>query len=169
MSEKPVARVGDTGSHSGTIINGSSTIRANNRPIFLVGSTYSCPVHGPNPIVIGAQSIFGNNFLVAHVGSKTACGAEITSGSPDVFVGVRGNYGTEYENNATKEYDEQIIAINSISGCPISYYPFFIETEEGVVYKGRTDDNRKTPRIKTSSSQALTVYWCEDAVLRWNE
>lgn len=85
MSEKPVARVGDTGSHSGSIIDGSPTVRANNRPIALVGSTYNCPVHGPNPIVTGAPYIFGNDVLVAHVGSKTACGAEITSGSPDVM------------------------------------------------------------------------------------
>lgn len=50
MSKKPVARVGDTGSHGGTIINGSPNIRANDRPIALVGSTYNCPIHGPNPL-----------------------------------------------------------------------------------------------------------------------
>ena len=86
MSGKPVARVGDSGSHGGAIIDGSLNIRANGHPIALVGSTYNCPVHGPNPIVTGAQSVFGNEFFVAHVGSKTACGAEITSGSPDVFI-----------------------------------------------------------------------------------
>ena len=88
MPKKPVARVGDTGSHGGSIIDGSPSVRGNNRPIALVGSTYNCPVHGPNPIVTGAPYIFGNDVLVAHVGSKTACGAEITSGSPDVFVCV---------------------------------------------------------------------------------
>ena len=88
MSRKPVARVGDTGSHGGSIIDGSPIIRANNRPIALVGSIYNCPVHGPNPIVTGAPYVFGNDVLVAHVGSKTACGAEITSGSPDVFINV---------------------------------------------------------------------------------
>ena len=88
MPEKPVARVGDTSSHGGSIIDGSPSVRGNNRPIALVGSTYNCQVHGPNPIVTGAPYIFGNDVLVAHVGSKTACGAEITSGSPDVFVCV---------------------------------------------------------------------------------
>lgn len=63
MSEKPVARVGDSGSHGGTIIDGSPKIRANDRPIALVGSTYNCPIHGPNPIVTGTQSVFGNEFL----------------------------------------------------------------------------------------------------------
>ena len=169
MSGKPVARVGDTGSHGGSIIDGSPAVRANNRPIALVGSTYNCPVHGPNPIVTGAPYILGNDVLVAHVGSKTACGAEITSGSPDVFIGVHENHEIAYEDNVSEEYDEQIVAIDSISGEPISYYPFFIETEEGVIYKGRTDDNGKTPRVKTSFSQILTVYWGEDAVLKWDE
>lgn len=169
MFEKPVARVGDNGSHGGTIIDGSSKIKANNRPIALVGSTYNCPIHGPNPILTGAQSIFGNDFLVAHVGSKTACGAVITSGSPDVFIGVPENYETKYEENINKEYDEQIVAIDNITGCPISYYPFFIETNEGAIYKGRTDNNGKTPRIKTNSSQTVTVYWGEEAVLKWDK
>ena len=88
MFEKPVARVGDTGSHGGTIIDGSPIIKAKERPIALVGSTYNCPIHGPNPIVTGAQSIFGNNIFIAHVGSKTACGAEITSGSSEVFINI---------------------------------------------------------------------------------
>lgn len=35
MLGKPVAWVGDTGSHGGTIIDGSPTIRANNRLIAL--------------------------------------------------------------------------------------------------------------------------------------
>ena len=169
MSGKPVARVGDSGSHGGAIIDGSLNIRANGHPIALVGSTYNCPVHGPNPIVTGAQSVFGNEFFVAHVGSKTACGAEIISGSPDVFIGVHENHEIAYEDNVSEEYDEQIVAIDSISGEPISYYPFFIETEEGVIYKGRTDDNGKTPRVKTSFPQILTVYWGEDAVFKWDE
>ena len=73
MPKKPVARVGDTGSHGGSIIDGSPSVRGNNRLIALVGSTYNCPVHGKNPIVTGAPYILGNNVLVAHVGSKTAC------------------------------------------------------------------------------------------------
>lgn len=67
----------------------------------------------------------------------------MASGSPDVFIGVHENHEMAYEDNVNEEYDEQIVAIDSISGEPISYYPFFIETEEGVIYKGRTDDNGK--------------------------
>lgn len=86
MAGKPVARVGDAGSHGGAITTGSSTILVNDKPMARVGDTYACPEHGPNPIVTGAPFIFGPDQLVAHVGSKTACGATITSGSPDTFV-----------------------------------------------------------------------------------
>lgn len=125
MFRKPIARTGDTGSHGGAIIDGCSNIRANNRPIALVGSIYNCPVHGPNPIITGAQSVFGNDLLVAHIGSKTACGAIITSGSPDVFIGVHEICEPTYDEGANEKYDEQIIAIDTITGSPISFYPFF--------------------------------------------
>lgn len=86
MAAKGVARVGDTGSHGGTIITGASTISVNGRKIARVGDIYACPIHGNNPIISGARSFFGEGKLVAHVGSKTACGAVITSGSPNTFT-----------------------------------------------------------------------------------
>ena len=49
MSEKPVARVGDTGSHGGSITTGSNSIFVNSKPIARVGDIYNCPEHGPNP------------------------------------------------------------------------------------------------------------------------
>ena len=86
MSGKPVARVGDTGSHGGSITTGSNSFFVNSKPIARVGDIYDCPEHGPNPIVTGASHVFGQGYLVAHIGSKTACGAIIVSGSPDTFV-----------------------------------------------------------------------------------
>ncbi len=87
MVQKPVARVGDTGSHGGTIITGSNTIFAEDKPVALVGDICDCPVRGPNPIVTGALSVFGNDGRpMAPVGSQTACGAVITSGAPTVTL-----------------------------------------------------------------------------------
>jgi uncharacterized Zn-binding protein involved in type VI secretion len=88
MSGKPVARLGDAGSHGGTIITGASKIFVNNKPMARVGDTYDCPKHGPNPIVTGAPHVFGQGQSVAHVESRTACGATIITGSPDTFVDV---------------------------------------------------------------------------------
>jgi uncharacterized Zn-binding protein involved in type VI secretion len=86
MADKGVARKGDTGSHGGTITTGSGKVFVNDRPMARVGDTYACPKHGNNPIISGVQTVFVEGMLAAHVGSKTACGATITSGSPDTFV-----------------------------------------------------------------------------------
>jgi uncharacterized Zn-binding protein involved in type VI secretion len=86
MAEKGVARLGDTGSHGGKIISGSDSIIVNDRPMARVGDIYACPTHGNNPIISGVTTIFGEGMLVAHVGSLTACGAKITSGSSNTVV-----------------------------------------------------------------------------------
>lgn len=57
MAGKPVARLGDPGSHGGNIITGSSPIFVNSMPVVLVGDTYACPVHGSNPITTGAPHV----------------------------------------------------------------------------------------------------------------
>ena len=86
MADKGVARLGDSGSHGGAIITGATTIIVNNRPMARVGDIYACPTHGTNPIISGVRSGFAEGMLVAHVGSKTACGAVIISGSPDTIA-----------------------------------------------------------------------------------
>ena len=98
-----------------------------------MGSTYNCPVHGPNPIVTGAPYIFGNDVLVAHVGSKTACGAEITSGSPDVFACVPSLSGEArgIDNSSVKKsYDEQVRVLDR-NGNPVAFMPYYICDEDG--------------------------------------
>jgi uncharacterized Zn-binding protein involved in type VI secretion len=102
MADKGVARKGDTGSHGGTITTGSGKVFVNDRPMARVGDTYACPKHGNNPIISGVQTVFGEGMLAAHVGSKTACGATITSGSPDTFVDDSASVvGTLYAAAAT--------------------------------------------------------------------
>ena len=153
MSGKPVARVGDTGSHGGSIIDGSPAVRANNRPIALVGSTYNCPVHAPNPIVTGAPYILGNDVLVAHVGSKTACGAEITSGSPDVFINNDFTAGNSKNNiyNASKENLSLQVCLKNKSSNIDEYLPFSIK-----IYKIFQDDSLK--QIDSSSVKDGNIY-----------
>ncbi|MBK5373401.1 PAAR domain-containing protein [Pseudomonas sp. TH43] len=59
MAGKPVARLGDPGSHDENITTGSSPIFVNSMPVALVGDIYSCPIHGSNPITTGAPHVFG--------------------------------------------------------------------------------------------------------------
>lgn len=81
-----IVRVGDPGSHGGSVVNGSPTVSANGKQAARVGDTYSCPIHGPNPITSGSGDTFANGRAVARVGDSTACGATLTDGSPDVEV-----------------------------------------------------------------------------------
>ena len=79
---KRVARVGDPGSHGGSIVTGARTATAEKRPIARIGDVYACPVHGPNPIVEGSAAYSIERRRVARIGDRTACGAVITDGSP---------------------------------------------------------------------------------------
>ena len=164
MSRKPVARVGDAGSHGGVITNGASTIFVNDRPVARVGDIYDCPKHGPNPIVTGAKSVFGMGQLVAHVGSKTACGATITSGSPDTFVDDDGSDSTPLGFEQTwHPYDEQVQIVDEKTGEPLSFYPFYIEVSDGQIVSGGTDEKGYTPRIQTDRAERLEIWTMEIA------
>ena len=83
-----VARIGDTGAHGGVIITGASKTTANGIPVARVGDLYDCPIpgHGINPIVTGADGTSVEGSTIAYVGSKTACGDTIVTGSPNTFV-----------------------------------------------------------------------------------
>jgi uncharacterized Zn-binding protein involved in type VI secretion len=77
----PVSRVGDTSDHGGTIITGSSSFDVSGIPVARIGDILACPQHGNNPIVSSlAVSTQDEGKLLAHIGSKTECGATITTG-----------------------------------------------------------------------------------------
>ena len=78
-----IIRIGDPGSHGGSVITGSPDTFANSRAVARVGDTYSCPIHGANPIASGSPDTFANGKAVARVGDTTACGAILQGGSPN--------------------------------------------------------------------------------------
>ena len=77
------ARLGDPGSHGGGIVTASDNTFCDGIGVARVGDIYACPIHGPNPIVSGSGDVITNSRETAIVGSATACGAIIVSGSPD--------------------------------------------------------------------------------------
>lgn len=81
-----IMRVGDSGSHGGSITTGSANVSANGKQVARVGDTYNCPIHGANPITSGSSDTFANGKAVARVGDSTACGATLTGGSSNVEV-----------------------------------------------------------------------------------
>lgn len=82
MSE--VARVGDTHSHGGTIIEGSPKHFDQGKAVARVGDKATCPIHGEVTIVTqgASQKYFDQGKQLAKVGTSLSCGAVINSGSP---------------------------------------------------------------------------------------
>jgi type VI secretion system secreted protein VgrG len=50
-------------------------------------------------------------------------------------------------------------AINEVTGDPIAQMPYKLQTAEGEVYFGTTDDEGKTIQVKTISQQGIKVWW----------
>ena len=83
---RSVIRLGDPGSHGGTVVSGSPKLSANGIPVARVGDTYACPIHGSNPISSGSPDTLDDGRPIARVGDSTSCGATLMGGSPDVTV-----------------------------------------------------------------------------------
>lgn len=74
-------RLGDAGSHGGTVTTASPDVFANGARVARVGDTYSCPIHGANAIATGSSNVTVNGLAVARVGDTTACGATLLGGA----------------------------------------------------------------------------------------
>lgn len=83
----PVARLGDTSDHGGKIITASPTFKVGDVPVARIGDILDCPQHGQNPIVSSIVQHKQGGVVLAHVGSKTACGATITTGCATCTIG----------------------------------------------------------------------------------
>lgn len=81
-----VARIGDSTSHGGMVLQGSAKVLANGVGVARVGDSVSCPVHGVNSIVQGSSRVLADGRGVAYDGCLTACGATLISGSANVEV-----------------------------------------------------------------------------------
>jgi len=67
------------------VTTGSPSIRVNGISVARIGDIYSCPIHGPNPIVTASDDTQANGRRIARVGDSTACGATLTGGSSNVY------------------------------------------------------------------------------------
>lgn len=77
-----IIRLGDTGSHGGSVTTASPDVWVEGQRVARVGDTYSCPEHGPNPIATGSPNTTANGQAVARVGDTTSCGATLMGGAP---------------------------------------------------------------------------------------
>jgi uncharacterized Zn-binding protein involved in type VI secretion len=82
---KPIARLGDPGSHGGVIVTAAQRTICEGMLVARVTNIYACPIHGSNPIVTGS-SVIVEAEACARTGSLTACGATIIGGAHQSFV-----------------------------------------------------------------------------------
>ena len=124
-------------------VNDEITISAKNK-IELIGGDYGLTLEGGNITFTtpGTWAVKG----ASHGFSGGVNGAASLSALPDSRV---------------KLFDEQIRAINEGTGEPIANLPYKIETAEGDVHFGRTDDEGKTIRVPTMNEAKIKVYWGE--------
>lgn len=81
MSARLIVRKGDAGTHGGSVTTGASRWRCEGAFIARKGDTYSCPLHGDNPIVQGSGRWRCEEQPIARHGDATACGATLISGA----------------------------------------------------------------------------------------
>lgn len=81
MVAKLIARLGDTSTHSGTIVTSAVNTWCEGPQVARITDLLACPIHGLNPIVTGSPSFPVENLLCAHTDSITECTARIISGA----------------------------------------------------------------------------------------
>jgi uncharacterized Zn-binding protein involved in type VI secretion len=84
---KGVARLNDTISHGGTIVEASPDVKVNGRGVARLGDSVNCSQHGSQTITGASQTVKANSKRVARLNDSISCGAVISSASTDVKIG----------------------------------------------------------------------------------
>lgn len=83
---KGLVCVGDKNTHGGHVLSASSTMYINGKQVALVGDPVSCPRHGNNSIIEGADSTFDNGIAIAIDQCLCGCGCRVISSEPTVNI-----------------------------------------------------------------------------------
>lgn len=81
-----IGRESDTSTHGGTFTAATKKTFVNGQLVLTVHSILHCPEHGDVEIVEGSSNVFKEGMAVAMIGSLCACGARVSTGSPDTFA-----------------------------------------------------------------------------------
>ncbi|MBR9879575.1 MAG: PAAR domain-containing protein [Gammaproteobacteria bacterium] len=85
---KPLILQGDTTSHGGSVVEGATTTRVNNRPVARVSDRVICPHSGHSPAVIvtGDTTTLVEGRAVARHGDRCSCGATLIASVADTGI-----------------------------------------------------------------------------------
>ncbi|WP_207001578.1 PAAR domain-containing protein [Trinickia mobilis] len=180
----PAARQGDPTAHGGAVLNGSGNVFINGSPAAFAGcSTTSCPVHCSGQAVVqGSSTVFINNVPAVFVGSPTSCGAAITAGSPNVFIGdgrltktssqsepasstsagiATGDHAgmaVSGDHAGQARYDDRFVMRNA-SGQALAHVAYTVQRESGIFEYGETDGDGHTHLLASvASAENIDVY-----------
>jgi uncharacterized Zn-binding protein involved in type VI secretion len=173
--------LGDTTDHGGKVIEASGVTDTHGKRIARVGDKVMCPKkgHGATVIVSGDSTMVIDGQPVAYHGCKTSCGATLISSQSVTTVEFgSGKRSSSSESNAQTAlqsraadhaihpFDEQIRAVDHMTGMPIADLSYLIRTTAGQIYSGRTDTNGLCERVGTDSVEELQVWFGEEAEAR---
>ncbi len=82
-----VIRIGDSNTHGGQVLTGSSKMIFDGRAVARKGDRVSCPLHGENEIVEGDELFTDQGLPVALDGHRCACGCTLISSLPQFARG----------------------------------------------------------------------------------
>lgn len=83
---RKVARITDTISHGGQIIEGSPNTFANSLKIARLGDHVQCAIHGLQTITSASTTVKANSKGMARLNDTISCGAVIVTASPNVWA-----------------------------------------------------------------------------------
>jgi uncharacterized Zn-binding protein involved in type VI secretion len=79
MAERPIVCIGDSTSHGGTVVSGSTSSTIQGKPIARLGDQVNCPKCKPHNFVVSSAS--SNHTVdglpVARDGDSVSCGATL--------------------------------------------------------------------------------------------
>lgn len=87
MAMQSVICVGDSTTHGGVVLTGSSCMQINGRAVARRGDRVSCPRHGDNLIVGGHADFCDDGTPVALHGHQTQCGCTLLASDMAAKVG----------------------------------------------------------------------------------
>ncbi len=165
-----VIRLGDPTTHGGKVVSATTGYIMFGKEVAGRGDKVTCPRpgHGVVTIVEGDPVWTVNGKNVALEGHKCSCGCSLISTLPNVVRSYEGSGSASAVlagsamstgRNDSDRLDEQFRAIDKATGTPIEGQPYRIETSEGRVYSGTTDENGKTVRVSTTDPKQIKLYW----------
>lgn len=169
---RKAVKLGDIGTehdgyHPTKVIAGSPDVFIDGKPAARVGDALE-PHDKPNSpkhsraIATGSSTVFINGKPAALTGGRVNCGG-ITIGTGT--VNIDDQTGSMPVASIKEFFDEQVELVDT-AGSPIEGYPFYAETVEGNIYKGRTSSTGQTCRMPTSQPEFIDILWGDEALAK---